>query len=233
MVEVQSFQFEILKETSHSGSFLVDFTSYPRQPGRDVWPTISAGDRVPGNQSSTAGKYPQQLWQGSLEVPSTSVSAHGPHSYLRVSTCGSPPLSGPDIPPAECFAGTSSNSGCALSLLSTPSQLWDPRNRTPGITPNTFMTAEGVSIAQPSPHGASVSNAFMGGAWSFKGHDSGSSSHVIQRGSGLRQEVASEPVSDEFAGELELAQQGGRQYMELGQSRAYGSSSSRQVNWSL
>ncbi|XP_058071022.1 squamosa promoter-binding-like protein 17 isoform X2 [Magnolia sinica] len=215
-------------DNNRVGSFLVDFT-YPRPPGRDVWPTIRAGDPVPGNHTSTSGKYPPELWQGSLEVPPGSVSAHVPHPYLQVSA-GGPPLSGPDIPPTECFTGGSSDSGCALSLLSISSQLWDPRNRAQGIAPTSFMTTQGVSIAQPAPHG---SNAFVGGsAWNFKGHEASSSSYGIQRESGLGQ-TAPEPVSNQFSSELELSQQGGRQYMDLGQSRAYGSSSNNQMNWSL
>lgn len=201
-------------EDSKVGGFPMDF-SFPRSVGRDVWPTIRAGERVPGNQSPATGKYPPHLWQANLEGP-TNIFCHHPHPYLQGSSGGTSYPSS-EIASSECFAGVS-NSGCALSLLS--SQPWAPRSRGLGVASSNFMNDEGPQMAQPS-HGV-ITNDFMSNAWGYKSQEASSSSHGIPRVLGLG------PVSaSQFSSDLELAQQGSKQYMDLGHSRAYGSFSNQ------
>ncbi|KAF8403884.1 hypothetical protein HHK36_011990 [Tetracentron sinense] len=208
------------ENSSRVGGFLMDFTRYPRLPGRDSRPNVRASDWVAGNQPTFTGKFVPHLWQGSSENPP-------PNSFLQGSA-GGMVFSSPGIPPGECFAGVS-DSSCALSLLST--QPWGSRNPVSGLSMNNVMNEGGTPIAQSTaPHG-SVTNNFMSNAWSFMGNEASSSSHEMQRVLGVGQ--VSQPINSQFPGELELAtQQGGGKYMELGHSMAYGSST-QQMHWPL
>ncbi|XP_010265853.1 PREDICTED: squamosa promoter-binding-like protein 14 [Nelumbo nucifera] len=207
------------------GSFLMDFTAYPRQPARDVWPTIRAGDRPPGNQPTATGKFLPHLWQGSSENPPSNAFSHGSHPYLQ-GPAGGTAFTSSVIPPGDCFAGVS-DSGCALSLLST--QSWGSRTRTTDLAANN-LNEEGAPMVQSSaPHGA-IPNNLTSNSWTFKGNECSSSSHEIPHDLGIRQ--FSQSVDGQFSGELEFSQQGSRQYMELGSSRAY-DSSNNQMHWSL
>ncbi|XP_010257430.1 PREDICTED: squamosa promoter-binding-like protein 17 [Nelumbo nucifera] len=208
------------------GGFLMDFTAYPRQPARDVWPIIRAGDRQPNNQPMATGKFLPHLWPGSSENPTGTAFSHSSHPYLQGSVGGTV-FSSSGMHPGECFAGVS-DSSCALSLLST--QPWGSRTQASDLTVNNLMNDDGAPMVQSSaPHGA-VANNFMSNTWSFKGNEAGSSSQEIPRDLGLGQ--LSQSIDSQFSGELELSQQGSRQYMELGSSRAYGSST-HQMHWSL
>ncbi|KAF9611339.1 hypothetical protein IFM89_030128 [Coptis chinensis] len=90
--------------------------------------------------------------------------------------------------------------------------------------------AEGTSTAQSTAiHSAAVTN-FTSNSWSFKGNEVGGSSQEMPRDFGLGQ--VSQSMTNHFSGELEIAQQGDRQYVELRNSRGYGSST-RQAHWSL
>ncbi|OVA06643.1 hypothetical protein BVC80_8919g12 [Macleaya cordata] len=205
----------------------MDFAAYPRMSGRDVWPTI----RAPGDQPTATGKFLQHQWQGMSVNPPASVFSQGSHPYLQGSSAGGTIFSSSRIPPGECFGGVS-DSGCALSLLSN--QSWGPRSQpSSSLSVNNIMNDEGAPMASQStaPHGAVVNN-FTGNTWSFKGNEAGSSSHQLHRDLGLGQ-VSSQPInSTQFSGELELAHQANRQYMELAHSRAY-DSSTHQMHWSL
>ncbi|RWR77822.1 squamosa promoter-binding-like protein 14 [Cinnamomum micranthum f. kanehirae] len=211
------------EDSSRAGSFL-DF-AYPRSTGREVWPTVRVGERESGNQSTaSSGKHLPHLWQGSIEAPSANVFTHGTHQYLQGSAGGTPfPPS--ETPSSECFAGVS-NTGCALSLLS--SQPWAPRNRNSGITVNNFMDEKGAPMDQSS-HGA-IANNLMSNSWSFKSQEASSSSHIIPHQ--LGQVQVPESVSSQFSGELDSPRQESKQFMDLRQSRGYGSSSN-QMHWSL
>ncbi|KAF8396084.1 hypothetical protein HHK36_017696 [Tetracentron sinense] len=208
-----------LHENSSTGSYLMDFTAYPRLPRGDTWPTVRSADRVLQNQSSTAGKFLPHLWQSSSENPPSNVFLQG--------SAGGTVFPSPGITPGDCFAGVS-DSGCALSLLST--QPWGSRNQASDLAASNLMNGEGAPMAQSTtPHGA-VTNHFTSNAWSFKGNETSSSSHQMSHALDLGQ--VSQPINTQFSSELELAQQGVSEYIELGHSRAYGSSTP-QVHWSL
>ncbi|XP_058073469.1 squamosa promoter-binding-like protein 17 isoform X2 [Magnolia sinica] len=213
-------------DNNRVGGYLMDYT-YPRLPGRQVWPTIRAGDRLLTHQTLATGRHLPHLWQGSVEVPSANVLAHGPHLYLH-SSAGGTSFPGPEFAATESFVGVS-DSGCALALLS--SQPWVPRNRALGPTANNFMNDERAPTAHQPAHGANTSS-FMSNTWSFRSHEASSGSHEITRELGSGQVLG--PANNQFSSEVMLAQQVGRQHMDLGHSRACGSSSSsHQMHWSL
>ncbi|XP_077215379.1 squamosa promoter-binding-like protein 17 [Tasmannia lanceolata] len=207
------------------GGYLMDI-SYQRLPGRDVWPTVRAGDWVPNNQVSATGNYLALPWKSSVDAPSANVLTHGAHPYVHNSVGGTV-FPGSEIPTGECFAGVF-DSGCALSLLSS-TQPWGPRNGASGIAVSSFSSNEGAHISQPTSHG-NVTNNFVSNVWSFKSHEASSSSNELPRELGHGQ--VSESVIYQFSGQLELAHQGNRQYMDPSQSKEYGSSS-HQMHWSL
>ncbi|MQL69654.1 hypothetical protein Taro_001920 [Colocasia esculenta] len=186
------------EDSGRFGNFLMDF-SYPKLPGtvRDVWPTVRVDDRGSSSQ-----------WQAGHDTPSSGIMANVTHTYMQGSTGGSL-FSSQEMPPGEGLGV--SDSGCALSLLST--QPWGAtttmRIRAPTISDNNYG---GPPMAQP---GAAAS--FASNAWSFKVHESGSSTHEISRQAGLEQ---AGPGDGEFSGELELALQGDKQCMEPGHGRS-------------
>ncbi|GMY14131.1 SPL9 [Fagus crenata] len=207
---------------SSSRGFLMDFTAYPRNTGRDAWPTARS-EQVPANQSSTStGKFLPHPWQ----IPSGNPPSD---LYLQGSASGTGYHS-PGIPPGECFTGVT-DSSCALSLLSN--QTWGSRNRASGLGVKDSMHTQGAPMSQPmAPHGAVV-NQFPSSSWGLKGNDAGSSSHEMPPALGLGQ--ISQPLNSQFSGELEVSQdsqQGRRQYMELEHSSPY-DSSPQQIHWSL
>nr|AXB72473.1 squamosa-promoter binding-like protein [Betula platyphylla] len=207
-------------ENSTRGGFLVDFSTYPRLTGRDAWPSTRSSEQVSGNQTTTAtAKYLPHPWQSNTENPPSDL-------YLQGSASGTG-YPGPGIPPGECFTGVI-DSTCALSLLSN--QTWGSRNQASGLGVKNVMNAERAPMVQPTaPHGAVVTE-FPSSSWVLKGNEAGSSSHDMPPDLGLGQ--FSQPLTSQFSGELGLSQQGRRQYMELGHSRAY-DSSPQQMHWSL
>ncbi|XP_077210406.1 squamosa promoter-binding-like protein 17 [Tasmannia lanceolata] len=212
-----NFVTPILTEDSgRVGGFLMDFSYEKMPPGRDIWPAIRAGDGVPYNLVSATGKYLPYPWQSSVDAPPTNVFTHGYHPYVQGSAGGTV-FPGSEMPPGESFVGVS-DSGCALSLLST--QPWDPSNRATGITVNSFC--EAAPIAQPTPHGT-LTNNFMSNVWSFKSHDASTILHELPPELGPGQ--VPESVDNQFSGQLEFAQQGRGQYVDPSYSKSYGSSS--------
>ncbi|KAK9289420.1 hypothetical protein L1049_007575 [Liquidambar formosana] len=209
----------IFENSSRGGGFLMDFTTQPRLPARDSWPTMRSSERVPGNQASATGKFLSNPWH--------SNSGNHPSDLFLQGSTGGTGFPGPGIPPGECFTGVA-DSGCALSLLSN--QPWGSRNRPSGLGVTNFMNTEGAPMGQPTgPHGAAV-NHFPSASWSFRGSEATSSSHEMRPDLGLGQ--ISQPINSHFSSELELPQHSGRQYMELEHSRAY-DSSPHQMHWSL
>ncbi|KAK6289650.1 hypothetical protein POUND7_001191 [Theobroma cacao] len=205
-------------ESSRGGSFIMDFTAYPRLSGRDAWPTARSSERVPGNQNTATGRSLPHPWQNNSENP--------PHDLFLQGSPGGTGLSSAGIPSGECFTGVA-DSSCALSLLSN--QPWGSRNRASSLGVNDMMNTEGSSVAQPTtPNGATV-NPYSNASWGFKGNDSGSSSHELPPHLGLGQ--ISEPVNNQFSGGLDLSQQSRRQFMELEQSRGY-DTSTQHIHWS-
>ena len=207
------------ESSSRGGSFIMDFTAYPRLSGRDAWPTARSLECIPGNQNMAPGRSLLHPWQNNSENPP-------PDLFLQGSPGGTG-FSSTAIPPGECFTGVG-DSSCALSLLSN--QPWGSRNRASSLGVNDMMNTEGSSLAQPTmPHGAVV-NPYSNASWGFKANDSGSSSNEMPPHLGLGQ--ISEPVNSQFFSRLELSQQNRRQYMELEHSRSY-DTSTQHIHWSL
>ncbi|CAB4286834.1 unnamed protein product [Prunus armeniaca] len=214
----------LFENSNRVGSFLMDFTAYPRPADRDAWATTRTSERVPVNQNANGtGKFLQHPWQ------SNSVTTSG--RYLQGSAGGTS-YPDPGIPPRECVTGVA-DSSCALSLLSN--QPWGSRNRPSGVGMNaylnTWMNTQGVTVTRPMAH-AGTSNHFPTTSLGFKGNEAGSSSHEMLPDLGLGQ--ISQPLSRQYSGVLELSQQNRRQqHMELGHTRGYDSSTNQQMHWSL
>ncbi|PON81038.1 SBP-box transcription factor [Trema orientale] len=213
------------ENSSRVGSFLMDFSAYPRLSGRDTWPTARISERVPGNQSAIpTGKFLPYPWQSNSDNSSSNL-------YLQTSAGGTsiPAGHGFPPPPGECISVVA-DSSCALSLLSN--QPWGSRNRSSssGLGLHSLMNAQGAPVAEPTtaPHGGTVDH-FPTTSWGIKGDMAGSSSHQILPDLGLGQ--ISQPLSGQFPGELELSQQGRRPYMEPEHSRDF--DSSQHMHWSL
>ncbi|KAF4374512.1 hypothetical protein CsatB_019637 [Cannabis sativa] len=207
------------------GSFLMDFSAYPRLSGRDAWPNGRISERVPGSQSAIpTGKYIPYPWQSNSDNSSSNL-------YLQTSGCGTsiPANHGIPPPPGECISAVA-DSSCALSLLSN--EPWGSRNRSSsGIGLQSLMNTQGAPVAEPTSatHSETV-NHFQNTSWCMKDDMDGSSSHQILPDLGLGQ--FSHSLTGQFSGELELSQQGRRPYMESEHSRDYGSSS-QHMHWSL
>jgi len=203
----------------------MDFSTYPRFAGRDAWPTTRASsDQVSSSQSTHTGKFFPNPWPSQPENPPAS------DLFLQGSTSGTH-FSSPTIPSGECFAG-SSDSGCALSLLSN--QTWGQQARSTSLRGNHFpVHADGDApmVQSASTHSSAV-NHFSSTTWGFKGNEVGSGSHDMVPDLGLNQ--ISHPGNSPYSGEFEATQQSGRQYaMELEQSRGAYGSSSQHMHWSL
>ncbi|XP_021803657.1 squamosa promoter-binding-like protein 14, partial [Prunus avium] len=210
----------IYENSSRVGSFLMDFTAYPRHSGRDAWETTRTSEWVPGNQNSNdTGKFLQHPWQSNSEITPSGL-------YLQGSAGGTS-YPGPGIPPGECVTGVT-DSSCALSLLS--SQPWGSRNRVSGVGMNTVVNTQGPPVGQPITH-AGTSNHFPTTSWGFKGN--AGSSHEMLPDLGLGQ-ISQPPLSTQYSGVLELSQQSSRrqQQMELGHTRGF-DTSSQHIHWSL
>ncbi|XVE75695.1 hypothetical protein DITRI_Ditri12bG0113700 [Diplodiscus trichospermus] len=207
----------ITESSSRGGSFILDFTAYPRLSGRNAWPIARSPEHLSGNQNGAMGRSLLHPWQNNAENPSPDLFLQGSSGGTGFSSIG--------IPPGECFTGVG-DSSCALSLLSN--QPWGSRNRASSLGVNDMINTEVSSVAQPTmPHGAVV-NPYSNASWVFKGNDSGRSTHMMPSPLGLGQ--ISEPVSGQFSSDL--SPQSSRQYMELEQPRAY-DTSTQHVNWSL
>ncbi|GMJ12025.1 squamosa promoter binding protein-like 9 [Hibiscus trionum] len=192
----------IIESGNRGGSFIMDFTAYPRLSRRDAWPTLRPSEQVSANQNTGIGWFPHPCQNNSGNPP--------PNLFLQ----GTPAGTG-GIPPGECLTGVF-DSNRALSLLSN--QPWGSRNQalTPGV--NHMINTEISSLSQPAmPHGV-VMNPYSNASWGFKGDDSGSSSHEIPPHLGLAQ--FSEPINSQFSGGLQSSHQSRRQYMELEPSNA-------------
>ncbi|CAN6586533.1 unnamed protein product [Malus baccata var. baccata] len=210
----------LYENSNRVGSYLMDFTAYPRVSGRDAWTTTRTSERAPVVQNANdTGKFLQQPWQSNSGITTSGFYMQG--------SAGGTSYPGPGIPPGECIT-VGTDSSRALSLLSN--QPWGSRNRVSGVGMNSLMNTQGIPVAQPTPH-AATSNHFPTTLWGFKGNENGSSSHEMLPDLGLGQ--ISQPLSSQYSGVLELSQQGRRQqHMELGHTRGY-DSTSQQMNWSL
>ncbi|GAV63937.1 SBP domain-containing protein [Cephalotus follicularis] len=203
--------------SSRLGGFVIDFSAYPRLSGRDAWPARSS-ETVARIQTTATGSPDAHSWQTSSLNPPFDL-------FLQGSAAGTL-FSNPGIPSEECFTGVT-DSSCALSLLSN--QSWNSRNQASGLGMNNLMNVDGESVAQPTTHGATMTQ-YPSSSWGFKRNEAGSSSHEMTPDLVLGQ--LSQPVNNQFSVGLELSQQSRRHYLELENSRGY-HSSAQHMNWSL
>ncbi|KNA10822.1 hypothetical protein SOVF_140790 [Spinacia oleracea] len=194
--------------TSGSGGFLLDFSSYSRQSERDLWPSSETSEQVSGSQSRSI------MWSGDSEDPPPKIFMQG--SANESSYC---------FPWGECMTGVSSDSSCALSLLSN--ETWSSRNRSSGaglgnsINNDQCSAAHSVTVAQlPSNSSSSRSS------WGFKGNNDADCVPSGHLGVG---QISQQNFSGPYHGDLlmEHVQDGGRQYMDVDHSN------SNHVDWSL
>lgn len=197
----------------------MDFSMYPTLTGRDSWPNTRSTERALGNPQSAAGKFSPHAWQSNPDNnPTTGL-------LLQGSSARTPYLDS-SIPSGECFAGVSDSSR-ALSLLSM--QPWGSRNhRSSSLGVNGFINSSGIPMVHSS--GEAI-NHFSSSLWGFKGDESSSTSHEIPPDLGLGQ-ISHPDNSSHYAGDLDLAQQNGREYLALDHTRAY-DSSVQNMHWSL
>ncbi|XP_074306999.1 squamosa promoter-binding-like protein 17 [Silene latifolia] len=196
--------------TTRSG-FLLDFSSYSRNSERELWPGSKTSEAVSGIQSSSLGKFHHNLWPGNSENPPSEM-------YLQNSAGGT---SYP-IPSGECITGVSSDSTCALSLLSN--QTWGSSNGASDTRLGNLMNHGGASVSQHTPtqtvtvaHLPNIHEADIGLHGASSDHlGSGQFSHPLNSDHLFMEQV-----------------HGGRHYMEVDHSNGYSSGSASQVHWSL
>ncbi|PPD98899.1 hypothetical protein GOBAR_DD04078 [Gossypium barbadense] len=205
---------------SRGGSFIVDFSAYPRLPGRDAWPAARSLECITGNRNTATGSSFSHPWQNNSNKP--------PHDhFLQGSPCGTS-FSSTGISPGECFTG-SGDSSCALSLLSN--QPWGSRNQALNFSVNGVISTEGSSAAQPTTLHGAVVNPYSNASLDFNGSDTVRSSHKMLPHLDLGQ--IPDPVNCQFSSDLELSQQSWRSYMEHEQSRAAYDDSMQHIHWTL
>ncbi|CAA6672315.1 unnamed protein product [Spirodela intermedia] len=205
------------------GGFLMDFSSHPRLPAtpEEVWASVRVDGGGPGTQ-----------WLGSSALlPSsggTTTATSLSHPYLQALPRGTL-FSSQGAPPGEGFGV--SDSGCALSLLSTqpwgssaPAAAAATRNPPPAAPGGSYGGQLGAAIA--ADFGATNDS------WSMKGHEGGGTSgtHVIPPEQGLGRLGEPPGEAAQFSSELELALQGSKPCLDSGPGRAYGFPSSR-IQW--
>lgn len=212
----------MIENSSRVGSFLMDFSAYPKLTGRDVWSAMKSSERVPGNQTITAmGKYTPHPWQSSSE--------NNPSELFVPGSAVGTSFSGPGNPSGECINGVT-DSTCALSLLSN--QTWGSRNRTSSaLEVNALLNVEGALVAQTTATHAAA-NHFPTAPWGFKGNEAAASSSSQDH---LTSDLGLNQVSQaltSFSGDVQFPHhQGRRSYMELGHSSAF--NSTQHLHWSL
>ncbi|KAK4767027.1 hypothetical protein SAY86_014778 [Trapa natans] len=202
----------VFENRSRSGSFMMDFTAYPRHIARNAWSSPLSTDGGPSNQMADHGKpsVHHHPWQcGTENPPMPSLFLQGSASNGRSS------YTSHGIPPGGCYTGTNPDSICALSLLSN--QPWSSsRSQAPALSMIEMLTHQEPTTA--APHGASM-NHFTNASGGFKvSHDT----LVTPSELGLTQ--ISQHLDDHYSGELEPSQQRRRQYMQL---------DPQQMHWSL
>lgn len=179
--------------------------------GNDAWPTTRTVERISGpsgNQTTmSTGKFLSNPWQSS--------SCNSPSDLFLQGPAGGTSFSGQGIPSGECISGISESS-CALSLLSN--QPWESRNRSPGLMLYPFPNTEGAPVAPPTASHSETVNHFL------------PTPQELLPNLGLSQ--ISQPLSSQFSSEMNVSQQNRRQYMELGHSIDF-NSSTQHINWSL
>ncbi|XP_039130354.1 squamosa promoter-binding-like protein 17 [Dioscorea cayenensis subsp. rotundata] len=136
--------------SSRYRSFLMDFTSYPRPPGREVWPTIRADDRSASSN-----------WQSGFSPAAARVPEHNAsHQYMQGSISGTL-FSNQDVSQVESLTGVDEDSSCALSLLSTQPWCSTPGSQAQTVSANTSFegtTSLASNYADTTAYGVSSSS---------------------------------------------------------------------------
>lgn len=140
------------------------------------------------------------------------------------------------FPSGECNTGVSSDSSCALSLLSN--QNWSSGNRASDTGLGNLMNIDGVAVSQcPAAHTVTVAHLPSSSSlWGFKGNnDPNCGLHAVPSGHPGLGQTSQPHFSGQFHGDLMMEQvpDGGRHYMDVEHSRVYDSTTSNHVNWSI
>lgn len=198
--------------SSGTGSFVMDFTTYPRASWRDQWTPTRPFEQVTGNQPHEFGRF--LPWQNNSESPQLDIQG---------STNNNPSPS-TDISSGEFFSGAS-DSSCALSLLS--SQPCNAKGQSLNIGSNYELNTDTSHMVQPTAVHVAHIDHFSNSSW---GNETGTSSLNMHSDSSLGQ--ITQPGNRVYAGELQLNQQRGRPSTSLEQSTAY-YSSPHNMHWSI
>ncbi|KAM7270191.1 hypothetical protein ACFE04_029405 [Oxalis oulophora] len=207
------FSPSMFDDITRPGSFMMDFSAYPRLTGRDTWGNVRSSERVTGNQPTAPPGRTGPQWQSNSQNPNFDL-------FLQAGTGFSSNTGG--ITQGECYTGVNNtDSTCALSLLSNQ-QPWTSRNRS-SLGINDLMDDNG-SHQQTTHSGGSGTNFnhFTNNATYL-----GSSLHEMAPDLGLGQISSHQQPVDHGqlpGGGLESSHQR-RHLMEFEQSRAY--------DWSL
>ncbi|KAG6539133.1 squamosa promoter-binding-like protein 14 [Zingiber officinale] len=176
-----------------TGPFTSRYGQFPRsfdEPGRFRSFLMDFSYPKNGRDICSGNLVTSNQWHQVVDAPSTGIAPMlEAHPYLQGSPGHQILLSSPELQPAgDCLAGALDGS-CALSLLSSTTQ---PRGN------NTSKSQVPSSSFNPF-----ASNSYMANTWGFR--DPGSRSHSSHE---------TEPGTGNFSGELELALQGSRQYLD-------------------
>ncbi|KAL5545483.1 hypothetical protein UlMin_005170 [Ulmus minor] len=214
---------------SRVGSFLMDFSSYPRLPGGDTWPPGRISDRMPGSQTTiNGGKIIPYPWQSHSDKTQSELFLQSSSAWGMNIQAGHGMPPPPPPPPGE-YISAFADSSCALSLLSN--QPWGLRsNRSSSSGLGVHWNAPPMVHQPPTaPHGGTF-NHLQTTSWGIKDDIPGSSSHQTLPDLGLGQ-ISPPLTTNQFSGELELSSQSRRPYMELGHQRDF--ESNQHMHWSL
>jgi len=226
----------VSSEPGRFRSFLLDF-SYPRVPSsvRDAWQGIQpGGDRMLGTIQ----------WHGNQEPhPHRSAAAgYGNHAY----NCHGGLVAGAsmlpsvfELPPGGCVAGVTTDSSCALSLLST--QPWDTNPQSGSHNRSPAMSAASAFEGTPVAPSVMTSSYTASSTWTGSRNPAADGTRNVQHHDDALHLVHSGPVHHgHFSGELELALQGSGPpppnlpHVDHGSSSGtFSHSTTNAMNWSL
>ncbi|CAL1371046.1 unnamed protein product [Linum trigynum] len=206
------------------GGFLLDFSAFPRSPGRDAWPPSGRSSETAVN---AAGRSVPHLWQhnSNSQNPPPNIY-HGGTGF---------PGSG------ECYNNTGASSivdsSCALSLLSNQQQ-WSSRSSASSAShaargSNLVVDLQGAPVTTVS---TAVGTTAYHNSWGFKGGSDGvtSSNGVMHSDLGLGHAPPPSGTSSQLSSELDMSLFSRRQFMDMEEhSRPYDSSDHQHINWSL
>ncbi|XP_017249122.1 squamosa promoter-binding-like protein 14 isoform X2 [Daucus carota subsp. sativus] len=202
------------ENSSGTGSFVMDFTSYPRATWRDQWTPTRAFEQVAGNQNHEFGRF--LPWQSNSESPQPEIQG----------STNNNPSHGTNLSSGGFFTGAS-DSSCALSLLSR--QPCNLKGQSSNLGSNYELDTDNCHMGSPTAvHGTNISH-LPSGSWDYKGNESGTSTLHMLSDSSLGQ--LTQPGNRVYAGELQVNQQSGRPSTSLEPSRAY-YSSAHNMHWS-